>query len=184
MRTNAQPALLMISLSFSFLFMAPTCGKDARENAMLLTSSSFKNGSSIPRIHTCEGEDRSPELTWQNLPAKTQSLALIVDDPDAVRGNFVHWVVWNLNPTTKGLKGGIDAQASETLLVQGQNGMGNQNYKGPCPPSGTHRYFFKLYALDTKLTLPKTTTKEGLLAAIEGHILGHAELMGTYEKAK
>lgn len=149
---------------------------------MLLTSMSFKNDSMIPQIHTCEGKDQSPHLMWQNIPAKTQSLALIMDDPDAPRGTFVHWVLWNLDPRANSLKANIDANAPETLLVQGQNSAGNQGYMGPCPPSGTHRYFFKLIALDIKLTLPKTTTKEGLLAAIEGHILGQAELIGKYQK--
>lgn len=149
---------------------------------MLLTSTSIKNNAMIPTVHTCDGQDQSPALAWQNLPVKTKSLALIMDDPDAPHGTFVHWVAWNIDPKTASLPSNADA--STGLFVNGTNSASKIGYHGPCPPSGTHRYFFKLYALDTKLALPSSTTKEDLLRAMAGHIVGQAELMGRYQRTK
>jgi hypothetical protein len=122
--------------------------------------------------------DVNPPLMVENIPPKAKSLALIVDDPDAPRGTWVHWVVWNADPGTREIK----EQSIPTGAIQGMNDFGNRGYGGPCPPSGTHRYFFKLYALDTALTLGPNATKAALEAAMKGHILAEAELIGLYER--
>jgi Raf kinase inhibitor-like YbhB/YbcL family protein len=142
--------------------------------ALVLFSSSFSQNQPIPSIHTCEGEDKPILLSWKNIPDKTLSLALIMEDPDTAQGTFVHWVAWNIDPNTKELA--LDN------ITQGTNSAGQVGYKGPCPPSGQHRYYFRLYALDKKLDLPNTTTKEELLNSMKGHIKAQAELMGTYKK--
>jgi Raf kinase inhibitor-like YbhB/YbcL family protein len=149
--------------------------------AFKISSPAFKNGESIPPVFSCKGHDISPALTWTDPPAGTQSFALIMDDPDAPVGIWVHWVIFNIPASTRDLKEGTptDPQLSDGSL-QGKTSAGSNGYHGPCPPSGTHRYFFKLYALDTKLSLSSTADKKQLLAAMEGHILANAELMGTF----
>lgn len=144
---------------------------------MELESSAFKPNQKIPAKFTCEGEDVSPPLNIKNMPEKTQSFAIIMDDPDAPAGVFVHWVAWNIPPTSVALSEGINIQK------KGKNGFGTQGYRGPCPPKGKpHRYFFKVYALDTLLNLPESSTKQQLEAAMEGHILGKAELIGLFQR--
>ena len=135
----------------------------------------------IPINHTCDGEDLSPPLDWNQPPAGTQSFALIMDDPDAPGGTWVHWVLFNIPGDARSLLGNLppDAQLSDGS-IQGVNSFGRNDYGGPCPPSGTHRYFFKLYALDTTLNLDESAGKEEVLAAMEGHVLAQSELMGTY----
>ncbi|MBN1247802.1 MAG: YbhB/YbcL family Raf kinase inhibitor-like protein [Anaerolineae bacterium] len=149
-----------------------------------LTSGAFAADQLIPSIYTCDGENISPPLAWEGLPDGTESLALIMDDPDAPGGTWVHWVLYNIPSDVAGLSEGVPAE--ETLqngIRQGQNSGGRIGYAGPCPPSGTHRYFFKLYALDAALTaLPDRTQKDALLEAMEGHILGEVALMGTYAR--
>jgi len=143
-----------------------------------ITSPAFNMNGAIPSRYTCDGEDVNPPLLIENLPPGTQSLALIVDDPDAPRGTWVHWVVWNLGPETREI-------AKNTLppnALQGMNDFRRQAYGGPCPPSGTHRYFFKLYALDTKIKLGAGTNKAALEAAIQGHVLAKTELVGRYTR--
>lgn len=144
---------------------------------MALTSPSFYEGEAIPDKFTCDGEDISPELDWFGIPEGTVSLALIMDDPDAPAGTWVHWVLFNLPMDLSGLRQGITG-----IGIDGNNSWNRTGYGGPCPPSGTHHYYFKLYALDTNLDLAPGTKKEALLAAMEGHILGQAELMGTYSR--
>ena len=150
-----------------------------------LTSSSFQAEGNIPSQFTCEGKDISPELTWKSAPSGTKSFALILHDPDAPRsGGFTHWVVYNLPadvthiaqgaPNTEKLPGGG---------VQGRNDFGQIGYGGPCPPSGTHRYYFYLYALDTELNLQPGSTKEDVEKAMKGHVLEKTELMGRYKKS-
>ena len=143
---------------------------------MKIGSPDFAHEGDIPVEFTCDGNDVSPTMVIQDIPEGTKSLALISDDPDAPGGTWVHWVAWNIpsNTTTIG-KG-------EKIGVEGTSSFGKTGYGGPCPPSGTHRYFFKLYALDTDLNLPASTTKADLEAAMEGHILDNAELMGTYSR--
>lgn len=151
---------------------------------MELLSNAFTEGSKIPKKHTCEGEDVSPKLTWSAPPPETKSLALICDDPDAPMGTWVHWVLFGLAPDTMELPEGVPE--GDTVLggaMHGRNDFGNLGYGGPCPPPGPdHRYFFKLYVLDTQLDLQAGATKADVVAAIEGHILAEAQLMGLYNR--
>ena len=150
---------------------------------MELKSSAFETGGMIPLKYTCDGSDMSPPLSWSAVPAKAKSLALIADDPDAPRGTWVHWVAWNIPVTTLNLEEGVPKR--DTLpagMKQGTTDFRSIGYGGPCPPSGTHRYFFKLYALDTILNLPPVTTKKDLEKAMQGHVLAQAELMGRYAR--
>jgi Raf kinase inhibitor-like YbhB/YbcL family protein len=159
-------------------------GKGATTMAFALRTSDFANGADIPRQFTCTGEDRSPALDWHDAPAGTESFALIVDDPDAPVGTWVHWVIFNIPGAAHSLAGGIekkDPLADRTR--QGQNDFRKIGYNGPCPPPGNaHRYFFKLYALNAELSLGPGATKSALEHAMEGHILGQAQWMGRYRR--
>jgi len=154
---------------------------------MDLTSTAFTAQGGIPARHTCEGEDIAPALAWHGVPSGAKSLALIVDDPDAPdpaapQRTWVHWVVADLPPNDGGLpEGGRPLPAGAR---DGLNDWGRTGYGGPCPPIGRHRYFFKLYALDTLLPALKEPTKAALEQAMRGHVLAQAELMGTYQKRK
>ncbi len=155
--------------------------------SLTLTSAAFAHQGAIPAKHTCEGNDLSPPLAWTGLPPGTKSLALIVDDPDAPdpaapKMTWVHWVLYNLAPSANGLPEGASALPSGTL--QGLNDWQRTGYGGPCPPVGRHRYFHKLYALDTVLPDLGRPTKVQLEKAMQGHILGQAELVGTYQKRR
>ncbi len=145
---------------------------------MEIHSPSFQNQQMIPTKFTCQGADVSPELQITDVPEGAVSLALISDDPDAPNGDWVHWLIWNIPPHTNTIPEATDLK----FAIQGTTSFGNQGYGGPCPPSGTHRYFFKLYALDTELDLAPTSDKQALLQAMEGHIIEKSELMGTYAK--
>ena len=154
-----------------------------------LVSGAFENGASIPKRYTCEGEDLSPPLAWMGVPAGARSLALIVDDPDAPdpaapKMTWVHWVLYNLPAETTHLDQGIAPSQLSRGTLQGRNDWKRAAYGGPCPPIGRHRYFHKLYALDTLLPDLKQPTKDQLLKAMQGHVLAQAELIGTYQKAK
>lgn len=155
---------------------------------MHLSSSAFSENTGIPTQFTCQGADRSPALTWTGAPAHTKSLALIVDDPDAPdpaapRATWVHWVLYNLPPETTTLPEGATATTLPKGAREGLNDWKVAGYRGPCPPIGRHRYFFKLYALETVLPdLGKGATKATLEKAMRGHVLGQAELIGTYQK--
>jgi Raf kinase inhibitor-like YbhB/YbcL family protein len=148
-----------------------------------LSSPAFAHGGSIPVDFCCDDKDISPALQWGEPPQGTNSLALIMDDPDAPSGTWVHWVLYNLPVSARSLPEGVppDAELPDGSR-QGRNSWGRLGYGGPCPPRGTHRYFFKLYALDTQLGLPAGATKEQLLKAMQGHVLASAELMGTYAR--
>jgi Raf kinase inhibitor-like YbhB/YbcL family protein len=149
-----------------------------------LTSIAFAPGQPIPQKYTCDGQDISPPLQWSDPPQGTQSLALICDDPDAPVGTWVHWVLYNLPAEARALPEAVppDAELSDGSR-QGKNGWGNLGYGGPCPPGGsTHRYFFKLYALDTVLDLEAGASKKQVLQAMEGHILAQTEVMGVYSR--
>lgn len=152
--------------------------KPKEEALMSLSSSSFGENQAIPRQHSCEGEDLPIPLAFKNIPKKSESLALIMEDPDAPNGTVIHWVAWNIDPKTHEL---ANTEAINNIS-QGTNSAQKVGYKGPCPPYGQHRYYIRLYALDNKLDLPATTTKDELLNAMKGHILSEAELMGTYKK--
>jgi Raf kinase inhibitor-like YbhB/YbcL family protein len=143
---------------------------------MKLTSSAFEHNGAIPRRHTCQGADVSPELTIEGIPDGARSLALIMEDPDAPGRTFDHWIVYDM-PADTGTIGEGTAPGT-----QGRNGFGKTAYGGPCPPSGTHRYFFKLYALDRRLDLPSGSRKRDLQEAMADHILDQAELVGRYAK--
>lgn len=154
---------------------------------MRLQSPAFGPHESIPSEHTCEGEDVSPPLRWSDIPEGTKSLALIVDDPDAPdpadpKRTWVHWVVYNLPPSVTALETGASTSLPSGAK-SGFNDRGNPAYGGPCPPIGRHRYFHKLYALDTTLELA-SPDKAALERAMEGHVLARAELIGTYEKTE
>jgi Raf kinase inhibitor-like YbhB/YbcL family protein len=146
-----------------------------------ISSAAFANGEMIPTKFSCKGSDISPALTWTVPPAGTQSFALIMDDPDAPMGTWVHWVMYNIPASSREMKEAMptDAKLSDGS-IQGYTSARSTGYHGPCPPSGTHRYFFKLYALDTTLSLSEKADKKELLAAMEGHILVNVELMGTF----
>lgn len=149
-----------------------------------MSSAAFAQGARIPEKHTCEGENISPEISWDEAPAGTESLALISDDPDAPGGTFVHWVLYNIPKEKRGLPEGVPKKDTfEDGSVQGRTDFGRVGYGGPCPPPGRpHRYFFKLYALDKKLDLPAGASKSDVERAMEGHILGKGEIMGLYER--
>jgi Raf kinase inhibitor-like YbhB/YbcL family protein len=142
---------------------------------LLIKSPAFANGGFIPSKYTCNGANINPELTIKDIPGDTKSLALIVDDPDAPKGTFDHWVMWNIPVKEK-------IEENSAPGMQGKNGKNENKYIGPCPPSGTHHYHFRVYALDTKFDLPVNTDKKNLLKAIEGHILGTGEIIGLYKK--
>jgi|SRR5690349_1003914 len=153
--------------------------------SLQLTSDAFVNGQSIPTKYACTGRNISPALVWTEPPAETQSFALIVDDPDAPMGTWVHWVLFNIPADRRRLEEDLPVSGKNVdpnAIYVGKNSSGNTHYDGPCPPSGTHRYYFKLYALDTTVDLLPGATKEQVLKALEGHILGQAELMGTFSK--
>ena len=151
---------------------------------MQLTSTAFQQGSEIPAYYTSDGDNVSPELNWGDIPDKTKSLVLIVHDPDAPRiGGFTHWVLYNIPAETTHLNEHIPmVEQIKGIGVQGKNDGGKIGYIGPAPPSGTHRYFFRMFAIDKMLDLPPGATHQQISAAIKGHILAQAELMGTYEK--
>jgi Raf kinase inhibitor-like YbhB/YbcL family protein len=166
---------------------------------MQITSQAFKNQEKIPAKYTCDGENVNPPLQFSDIPAEAKSLALIVDDPDAPRGDWVHWLVWNMKIGRSESRKPGDTEArnlgsSELEKIeiaensvperatQGLNDFGKNNWGGPCPPSGSHRYFFKVYALDTILDLPVSSKKADLLAAMNNHILAQGELVGVYSR--
>jgi Raf kinase inhibitor-like YbhB/YbcL family protein len=148
-----------------------------------IESSAFKEGGMIPVKYTCDGEDMSPPLKWGDLPTGTKSIALISDDPDAPVGTWVHWVLYNLPPDERGLPENIPTKKTlENGAVQGISDFKRPGYGGPCPPGGTHRYFFKIYALDKTIDLAPGASKAQLLKAMEGHILDSGQLMGKYKR--
>ena len=179
----ALSALLLAGCSAAAA-QTPTPG--ARQTGLTLTAPAFSQGAPIPKKYSCQGEDTSPALDWSGAPQGTKTFALILDDPDAPSGTFVHWVIYNLPASLSGLpEGASTAKVPAANLpqgaAQGKSGFGRAGYGGPCPPSGTHRYFFHLYALDTTLT-GTGMDKSALLKAMTGHILAQTELMGTYKK--
>jgi Raf kinase inhibitor-like YbhB/YbcL family protein len=153
---------------------------------MRLTSSSFEPGGAIPVLFTCEGKDVSPELDWQDAPRETKSFALILHDPDApIANGFTHWVLYNVATNVHHIEANRPrAPKIAGMGIQGKNDAVKIGYLGPCPPSGTHRYFFRLYALRSELALDPGATRQEVEGAMQGHVLEEAELMGTYAKAQ
>src|SRR5688500_10792846 len=146
-------------------------------NTLTVYSTVFSHKGHIPSEYTCDGKDINPPLEVENIPEGTKSLALIMEDPDAPRGTFDHWLVWNISPNEA-----ISEQTNPG--ISGTNDFGKTGYGGPCPPSGVHRYFFKVYALDTKLELLAGADKKTLLETMNGHILSEGEIMGLYQRKK
>lgn len=182
-------AMLVPAACFGMVFSMIGVNGGLAMTALTLSSANFQPQGEIPSAHTCEGSDRSPALSFGGLPEKTRSLALIVDDPDAPdprkpQRTWVHWVLYDIPATAHGLP--EDARKSDLPpgTLEGLNDWKKTGYGGPCPPIGRHRYFFKLYALDTVLPDLHHPTKAQLEKAMEGHVLGKTELVGTYEKKK
>jgi Raf kinase inhibitor-like YbhB/YbcL family protein len=168
------PALLMISSSGA-------TGKEGKKmGEFRISSPAFENSGTIPSRYTCDDIDVNPPLLIENVPSDAKSLALIVDDPDAPVGTWVHWVVWNLDPSLSEIRENSVPKGG----TEGINDFRKHAYGGPCPPSGTHRYFFKLYALDTKLDIAGHSEKAHVEKAIKGHIIAQTQLMGTYRRAR
>jgi Raf kinase inhibitor-like YbhB/YbcL family protein len=150
---------------------------------MEIISSAFDEGAMIPEKYTCDGIDISPPLKWSSVPGETKSYAIICDDPDAPMGTWVHWVIYNLPADINELSENIPTlEILQNGAKQGRNDFGNIGYGGPCPPGGTHRYYFKIYALSDELDIRTGITKSKLLKAMEGRILSEGQLMGRYER--
>ena len=148
-------------------------------------STAFQDGAMMPKLYTCDGKDISPPLSWTGVPAEAKSIALIMDDPDAPVGTWIHWVLFNIPPDTKSLVENIPRALSlPNGGVHGANSWGKKKvgYGGPCPPSGTHRYYFKVYALDTKLNLGSGATVDQIQKAMKGHVMAEGQLMGKYKR--
>lgn len=173
--------LLLISLAILLLLVSGASAgskEGGKAGKFSLESTAFKDNASIPKKYTCDGKDINPPLTVRNVPAGAKSLAVVVDDPDAPTGVWVHWVVWNIDPAA----GKIAENSVPAGARQGKTDFKKNKYGGPCPPSGSHRYFFKVYALDTALSIPAASTRDELEKAMKGHVLGEARLIGTYRR--
>ena len=171
-----QKAIIVGALAIALVALASFADGGAK---MKITSSAFQEGGNIPSKFTCDGADSSPPLQIAEIPSGAKSLVLVVEDPDAPSGLFTHWIVWNISPQTNAI-----AEGSATKGVQGTNDFGKSGYGGPCPPSGTHRYYFRIFALDRELSLPSGTKRNQLDAAIKGHVVARGELMGRYSRKK
>jgi Raf kinase inhibitor-like YbhB/YbcL family protein len=178
------PKLASLFVLFSLTSFAQQQQAQATKSNFTVTSSAFAPGAIIPPEFSCEGKDISPALQWTGAPARTAAFAIIMDDPDAPAGVWVHWVMWNLAPASHSLPEGVAKRDQlEDGSHQGRNSFGKVGYNGPCPPAGqTHRYFFRVYALDTKLTLSPDADRSQLDAAMQGHVVAHAEYMGTFHR--
>jgi Raf kinase inhibitor-like YbhB/YbcL family protein len=161
------------------IFLAAIASFAAGGAKMKITSSAFQEGGNIPSKFSCDGADTSPPLQIADVPSGAKSLVLIVDDPDAPSGLFTHWTAWNISPQTSTI-----AEGSPPKGVQGTNDFGKSGYGGPCPPSGTHRYYFKIFALDRELDLPSGAKRGQLDAAMKGHVIAQGELIGRYSRKK
>lgn len=162
---------------------SPSPSPQTSDRAITITSSAFQEGQPIPRQYTCDGVNVSPALEWTGVPKTAKTIAIIADDPDAPSGTFTHWVLYNLPSETIGMVENLPA--TEDLKSGGHQGLNDFNqvgYGGPCPPSGRHRYFFKLFALDYELPLKAGAKRPEVDQAMEGHILGQGQLMGTYHR--
>ena len=175
--------MTILLIGFALILTLRTATTADAALSLALTSSAFKNGRMIPERYTCSGHNESPALEWTGVPGAARSLVLILDDPDAPMGTFVHWVIYNISPAAKGLPG--DVSATETVAggEQGVNGRNATGYTGPCPPPGKpHHYHFRLYALDRKLEFKTGATARQVEEAIQGHVLASTELLGIFER--
>jgi Raf kinase inhibitor-like YbhB/YbcL family protein len=197
---TSRAILLVLSLGAGCGLRDSLPAEDSSRLTIRLTSPAFADGGMIPKTYTCDGRDRSPPLDWSGVPASARSLVLICDDPDAPMGTWSHWVLYNLIPSVQGLEEGLPVQEALAFIPRkekeptqpqartvegrhGKNDFGTIGYRGPCPPGGTHRYFFRLYALDTMLEFHTQATRAQVLRAIEGHILAAGRLMGKYSRS-
>jgi Raf kinase inhibitor-like YbhB/YbcL family protein len=182
MRT--QPILRPLPLTLLLLTGICTSAQTPAPNTLQLKSPDFSAGATIPKQFTCDGADISPSFSWSDPPPSTQSFALIADDPDAPAGNWVHWVLYNLPPTLRSLPQNFPkTEQPHGDSHQGNNDFEKTGYNGPCPPPGKpHRYFFKLYALDTKLTLKPGASKKDVEAAMQGHIVAEGQYIGRFSR--
>ena len=182
-RAIAATGVFLVIVAVFFSGLHAELPKKGSKMSMQITSTAFAHSEMIPDRYTCKGNDISPPLEWENAPEGSRSFALIFDDPDAPMGTWVHWVVYDLPAGCNKLPEDVpEVNPISGGGVQGTNSWGRIGYGGPCPPSGTHRYFFRLYALDTVLGLEEGATKAQVLKAMEGHILDECELMGRYAK--
>ena len=179
---------LLVSLACLFFLKGTTDGVYAKTRGgakmeITITSTAFTHGGMIPREYTCDGRDISPSMAWAGVPEGTKSLAIICEDPDAPMGTWVHWVLFNIPATVNALpKSMTTDKVLENGARHGINDFRKFGYGGPCPPGGTHRYYFKIYALDTELTQEPGLTKAKLLKAMDGHIMAEGQLMGRYKR--
>ena len=157
---------------------------DSPAKQLILTSAAFRDGEGIPVGHTCDGDDQSPPLAWTGAPVETRTFALICEDPDAPRGTWLHWLLWNLRADAVELRPGVPPSPElPSGARQGLNDSGDLGYSGPCPPQGKpHRYYFRLLALDTALNLPPGVNRSDLESAMAGHVLAEGTVMGTYQR--
>ena len=171
-------------LLYGSILVSALSAAEVKRGSLELKSSAFQAGGDIPRKHTCDANDVSPELSWSNVPVGTRAFVMITDDPDAPAGTWVHWVIYDLPADTKELAEGVPTtEALTNGAKQGTNDFRKLGYGGPCPPPGLpHRYFFKLYALDAPTGLKPRASKQQLLKAIENHVLGEAEIIGRYKR--
>jgi Raf kinase inhibitor-like YbhB/YbcL family protein len=172
-----QKAIIIGAFASAFAAIASFAAGGAK---MKVTSSAFQEGGNIPSKFTCDGADVNPALRFEGAPAEAKSLVLIVDDPDAPVGLFTHWLVWNIDPKTSE----IAESSAPGGAVQGTNDFPKKGYGGPCPPSGTHRYYFKIFALDQTLDLKPGAKRTEVDAAMRGHVIAQGELMGRYSRKK
>jgi Raf kinase inhibitor-like YbhB/YbcL family protein len=188
-----RPATLASVLTFALVVAGATRTRGAPMalQTLKLTSPAFANAGDIPSVFTCEGKDVSPPLGWSDVPANAKSVALLVEDPDAPdpkapKRTFVHWVLYNVPTTARGVPEDARANGLPEGAIEGRTDWGQPGYRGPCPPIGKHRYFFRLYALDVAMDLQslKAATKPDLERAMEGHVVGKGELLGFYEKKR
>jgi len=169
--------LLVVVLGLGTLMYYSSKSAPMSDGTLTITSPAFSEGGMIPVEYTCRGANVNPELKIEGVPKEAKSLALIMDDPDAPTGTWVHWVKWNMVPTLSKIQKGVEPDG-----IDGVGSGGKETYQGPCPPSGTHRYFFKVYALDGILSIRPGSTKQDLLKAMDGHILAEGSLMGRFSK--
>jgi len=186
---SAMRRLLHVLITAGWILILAGCARTtpsapaAPAVSLSLTSPAFAHGQPIPARFTCDGEDVSPPLNWGEPPAGTRSFVLIMDDPDAPAGTWTHWVLFNLPAGARSLEEAVPALETLTSGARhGKNSWGKLGYGGPCPPAGTHRYFFRLYALDISLDLAPGAAKKDVQSAMQGHILAQGELMGTYAR--
>jgi Raf kinase inhibitor-like YbhB/YbcL family protein len=185
---NLSFILIAFAMACSYSASAFSADEPGAKVQMTLTSSAFPHQGAIPKQFTCDGSDVSPELSWSNIPPDAKSLALIVDDPDAPAPiapvmTWVHWVLYNIPTSATKLFSNIGPENLPPGTLQGKNDWKKTGYRGPCPTFGTHRYFFKLYALDTVLADLEEPDKAALMKAMDGHILANAEWVGTYKRS-